>query len=222
MAPIDVVLSWSGGKDSIMALRALRQNPSHRVTYLLTTVNSDYDRISIHGVRRSLLRQQAAVLEIDLIEVTIPTQCSHRVYEAKMVAALTSPRLASIQTHAFADLFLEDVRTYREDNLSKLGKKPMFPVWGRDTHALAREFIALGFQAVVACADTRILNADFAGREFDLAFLHDLPNEVDPCGEHGEFHTFVYDGPEFTNPVRFNRGETVVRDGFAFKDLIEP
>jgi diphthamide synthase (EF-2-diphthine--ammonia ligase) len=141
MAPIDVVLSWSGGKDSIMALRALRQNPSHRVTYLLTTVNSDYDRISIHGVRRSLLRQQAAVLEIDLIEVTIPTQCSHRVYEAKMVAALTSPRLASIQTHAFADLFLEDVRTYREDNLSKLGKKPMFPVWGRDTHALAREFI---------------------------------------------------------------------------------
>jgi len=138
-----------------------------------------------------------------------------------MTAALTSKRLADIHTHAFADLFLEDVRAYRENNLAKVDKKAIFPIWGRETGGLAREFIALGFRAVVVCVDSSVLHTDFTGRQFDLSFLHDLPSNVDPCGENGEFHTFVYDGPGFAFPIRFGRGETVVRDGFAFRDLIE-
>jgi uncharacterized protein (TIGR00290 family) len=221
MAASDVVLSWSGGKDSAMALRLLRQDPSRRVAYLLTTVTDEYERVSIHGVRRTLLQQQAAALGLDLFEVTIPAVCTNETYQTRMITALTSARLARIDTHAFADLFLDDVRAYREANLAKLGKKAIFPVWGRETAQLAREFIALGFRAVVVCADSRILDPDFAGREFDLAFLHDLPQEIDPCGENGEFHTFVYDGPGFSSPIRLERGETVARDGFAFKDLVE-
>jgi uncharacterized protein (TIGR00290 family) len=221
MAVTDVVLSWSGGKDSAMALRALRQDLLRRVVYLLTTVTEDYDRVSVHGVRRALVEKQADALGLDLFQVMIPATCTNETYQARMVAAISSPDLTDIQTHAFADLFLEDVRAYREANLAKLGKKPLFPVWGRDTSVLAREFIALGFRAVVVCADTGILESDFAGREFDLALLDDLPQDIDPCGENGEFHTFVYDGPGFSHPIPFKRGETVIRDGFAYKDLVE-
>ncbi len=218
----DVLLSWSGGKDSATALHMLRQDSSYEVDCLLTTVTEDYDRISVHGVRRSLLHRQAEALDVDLCEVSIPAPCTHETYQSSMVAALTSPRLAGIDTHAFADLFLEDVRAYREANLAELGKQAIFPVWGQDTEVLARDFISLGFHAVVVCVDSRILDQKFAGREFDQALLEDLPTNVDPCGENGEFHTFVYDGPGFRLPVRFDRGKTVLRDGFAFRDLIEP
>jgi uncharacterized protein (TIGR00290 family) len=220
MTTTDVVLSWSGGKDSAMALHVLLQDPSYRIACLLTTVTEDYGRVSIHGVRRVLLRQQVAALSQKLFELEIPAQCTHERYQASMVTALTSPHLAGINTHAFADLFLEDVRTYRETNLTKLGKRPLFPVWGRDTSALAREFIALGFRAVVVCLDPRSLAPNLAGRQFDEAFLQDLPDSVDPCGENGEFHTFVYDGPTFVKPVDITLGEVVIRDGFVFQDLI--
>jgi uncharacterized protein (TIGR00290 family) len=204
-----------------MALHTLRQDSSYEVDCLLTTITEDYDRISIHGVRRALLHRQAEAIGTDLFEVSIPAECTHETYRSSMAAALTSRRLAGIDTHAFADLFLEDVRAYRETNLAELGKKAIFPVWGRDTRTFARDFISLGFHAVVVCVDSRILDPKFAGREFDQALLHDLPADVDPCGENGEFHTFVYDGPGFRFPVRFDRGETVVRDGFAFRDLVE-
>jgi uncharacterized protein (TIGR00290 family) len=204
-----------------MALHKLRQDSSYKVDCLLTTITEDYDRISIHGVRRALLHRQAEAVDVDLLEVSIPAHCTHETYRSRMAAALTSPRLADIDTHAFADLFLEDVRAYREANVAELGKKAIFPVWGHDTETLAREFISLGFHAVVVCVDSRILHQSFAGREFDKALLDDLPNNVDPCGENGEFHTFVYDGPGFRFPVRFDRGETVVRNGFAFRDLVE-
>src|SRR5918996_1796191 len=217
----DVLLSWSGGKDSAMALHMLRQDSSYEVDCILTTVTEDYDRISIHGVRRSLLHRQTEALDVDLFEVSIPAECTHEIYRSSMTAALTSPRLAGIDTHAFADLFLEDVRAYREANLAELGKQAVFPVWGRDTGNFARDFISLGFRAVVVCVDSRILDQRFAGAEFDQALLDDLPADVDPCGENGEFHTFVYDGPGFRFPIQFDRGETVVRDGFAFKDLVE-
>jgi uncharacterized protein (TIGR00290 family) len=217
----DVVLSWSGGKDSAMALHVLRQDPSLTIAHLLTTVTKDYGRVSIHGVRRSLLARQAEALGMNLVEVAIPAQCTHETYETTMIAALTSPPLAGIDTHAFADLFLTDVRRYREINLAKLDKRAVFPVWGRDTGAVARDFIALGFRAIVVCLDPRALPAEFAGRELDEAFLEDLPDDVDPCGENGEFHTFVFDGPIFRRPIPISLGESVVRDGFVYRDVLE-
>jgi uncharacterized protein (TIGR00290 family) len=218
---MDVLLSWSGGKDSAMALWVLENDPTYRVVHLLTTVNDDYDRISIHGVRRSLLRLQAESLGLDLFEIDIPASCSHAVYEKAMGTAFASPLLKDIPVHAFGDLYLQDVRRYREVNVAKLNKEPLFPVWGRDTAAIAREFIELGFRATVACVDTASLSAEFAGREFDNDFLAGLPQGIDPCGENGEFHTFVYDGPMFRFPIRVDRGDTVTRSGFAFADLVE-
>lgn len=203
-----------------MALNVLQQEPSLSVAYLLTTVTKDYERISIHGVRRTLLARQVQALGMDLIEVEIPAQCTHETYQAKMVAALASPPLASLDTHAFADLFLQDVRVYRETNLAKLNKTAIFPLWGRDTSALARDFIGLGYRAVVACLDPRMLSPNFVGRQFDEAFLEDLPDDVDPCGEKGEFHTFVYDGPNFVEPVDITLGDSVLREGFVFQDLL--
>jgi uncharacterized protein (TIGR00290 family) len=191
-----VVFSWSGGKDSAVGLHVL-------------------------GVRRTLLARQAEALDIPLVEVRIPARCTDEMYQVAIVTAITTPPLETIDTHAFADLFLEDVRSYRETNLAKLGKKPIFPIWGRDTSQLAREFIELGFRGIVVCVDTKSLSPEFAGREFDAAFLDALPQGVDPCGENGEFHTFVYDGPIFHSRIDLDQGETVVRDGFAFKDLVE-
>ena len=203
-----------------MALHALRQEPSLRVAYLLTTVSEDYERVSVHGVRRKLLAQQAEALGFDLVEVAIPAECTHDTYEAIMTTALTSPPLADIATHAFADLFLADVRSYRERNLARLNKTAIFPVWGRDTESFAREVIALGFEAVVVCLDPSVLPPDLIGRRFDESFLDDLPSGVDPCGENGEFHTFVHDGPIFDRPVEVALGESVVRGGLVFQDLL--
>lgn len=216
----DIVLSWSGGKDSCMALYALMQDPDCRVRALITTVTEDFDRISMHGVRRSLLRQQAERLGIPLREVTISKGAGNAEYEAQMAATLGEFSRQGIVTCAFGDLFLEDIRAYRDRQLSALGMRGLYPVWGRDTRALIDEFIAQGFKTAVVCVDPNRLSSEFVGRVIDEDFLAELPEGVDPCGENGEFHTFVFDGPIFSSPVDFSFGEIVCRDGFWFCDLV--
>lgn len=218
--PHDVVLSWSGGKDSAMALLALQQDVGVRLAYLLTVVTEDYQRITTHGVRRELLQQQSSALGLGLLEVMIPATCTHDDYAALMEQALTSPPLQGIRTHAFADLYLADVRAYREENLAALDKTALFPVWGRDTRRFAEDFIELGFKAKVVSLDPTVMEPDLAGHDFDNRFLAALPPTVDPCGENGEFHTFVYDGPVFRQPVPITVGQTLERDGFVYTDLV--
>jgi uncharacterized protein (TIGR00290 family) len=214
-----VALAWSGGKDSALALDALRRDGTE-VAALLTTFTDDYDRVSMHGVRRALVREQAAAAGLPLVEVRIPAGCGDEVYAARMEAAFRAPPLAELDAVAFGDLFLDDVRAYREERLASAGKAALFPLWGRDTAALARSFVAAGFEAYVVCVDTRTLDASFAGRDYDAAFLDELPPEIDPCGENGEFHSFVHAGPCFDRPVRCRVGERVLREGFAFADLV--
>ncbi len=216
---VDVALSWSGGKDSALALWVLREQGIDPVA-LLTTFTEDFDRVSMHAVRRSLLREQAAAVGVPLVEVDIPNACVNEVYEARMAAALSSPPLDSVRTMAFADLFLEDIRAYREQKLALGGWRAAFPLWGRDTRELAYEFIRAGFEAVLVCVDPAQLDPSFVGRSFDESLLADLPDSVDPCGENGEFHTFVHAGPIFSEPVPIELGETVMRDGFAFADVL--
>lgn len=216
----DVLMSWSGGKDSCMALHALLQKPDYRVQTLLTTVTEDFDRISMHGVRRSLLRQQAASLGLPLREVMISRGAGNAEYEARMAAALADYRQQGIVTCAFGDLFLEDIRAYRDRQLSAHDMRGIYPLWGRDTAVLIRDFIAQGFKTAVVCIDPAKLSPSFIGRVIDTDFLAELPQGVDPCGENGEFHTFVFDGPIFKSPVGFSFGETVCRDGFWFCDLV--
>lgn len=187
---------------------------------LLTTVAAEYERISMHGVRRELLRRQAELIGVPLVEVEIPTPCPNDVYEARMAAALASEEMGGVQEVAFGDLFLQDIREYRESRLAPVGLRAHFPVWGLDTTELARLFIELGFRAVLVCVDPGALDASFAGRELDECLLEDLPDGVDPCGENGEFHTFVYDGPIFEAAVACERGEVVEREGFVFCDLL--
>jgi uncharacterized protein (TIGR00290 family) len=216
----DVALSWSGGKDSALALRALREELHIEPVALLTTVTEDYNRVSMHGVRRELARAQAVAAGLPLVEVAIPAACTNDVYERRMARALEAAPLTDVGTIAFADLFLEDVRAYRVERLTSAGREAIFPLWGRDTRTLAVEFIDAGFEAVVVCVDPAQLDASFAGRAFDAALLNDLPASVDPCGENGEFHTFVHAGPIFDRPIAIELGEPVTRDGFAFHDLI--
>jgi uncharacterized protein (TIGR00290 family) len=213
-------LAWSGGKDSALALHELRERSGSPPRALITTVTADYGRISMHGVRRELLTCQAGALGLPLVEVEIPAACSNDVYEQRMERALAEPPLAEAQSVAFGDLFLADIREYREERLHRVGKEAVFPLWGRDTRALAREFIAAGFEAVLVCVDPRQLDRSFAGRPFDAELLADLPPEVDPCGENGEFHTFVHAGPIFNAPIPCRVGETVERDGFVFCDVL--
>jgi uncharacterized protein (TIGR00290 family) len=215
----DIVLSWSGGKDSALALWSLRRG-NEPVRALLTTITERYDRVSMHGVRVALLREQARAAGLALVEVAIPPDCSNELYEVRMDEALASGPLRSCRRYAFGDLFLEDVRTYREERLTAAGKEGVWPIWGRDTRELAEEFIAAGFKAIVVCVDPRKLDAGFAGREYDATFLADLPNDVDPCGERGEFHTFVHDGPAFAAEIPCRRGDVVERDGFVFCDVL--
>jgi uncharacterized protein (TIGR00290 family) len=213
-------LGWSGGKDSALALWTLREREGRLPGSLLTTVTAEYDRVSMHGVRRELLRIQAERVGVPLVEVEIPTPCSNEVYEERMAAALASPEMEGVEEMAFGDLFLEDIREYRESRLIGTGRRAVFPVWGLDTAELASRFVAEGFRAVLVCVDPRALDSAFAGREFDETLLCDLPPGVDPCGENGEFHTFVYDGPIFSEPVACRRGEVVEREGFVFCDLL--
>jgi uncharacterized protein (TIGR00290 family) len=215
-----VLFCWSGGKDSCMALHQLRRDPLREVVALLTTVTEDYDRISMHGVRRILLERQAAALGLPLEIVTIPPKCVNTEYEARMGEMLSSWKKRGITEVAFGDIFLEDLREYREKNLARIGMKTLFPVWKLPTNELVREFIALGFRAVTVCVDPKILDESFVGREIDADFLAALPAAADPCGENGEFHSFVYDGPGFSAPVKFSLGEKVLRDGFYFCDLL--
>jgi uncharacterized protein (TIGR00290 family) len=216
----DLLLSWSGGKDSCMALAALMREPHYRVQALLTTVTEDFDRISMHGVRRTLLQQQAASLGLPLHEILISKDAGNLEYETKMAEALRDYRARGILACAFGDLFLQDIRAYRDRQLSRLEMRGLYPLWGRDTGALIRDFLAQGFKTAVVCVDPRKLAPAFVGRVIDAQFLAELPEGVDPCGENGEFHTFVFDGPVFREPIAFSFGETVFRDGFWFSDLV--
>jgi uncharacterized protein (TIGR00290 family) len=218
--PEDVLFCWSGGKDSAMALHALRAARECRIAALLTTVTEEYDRISMHGVRRALLERQAESLGLPLHAVLIPPQCINATYEERMREALAKHFARGVRRVAFGDIFLEDLRAYRENNLAKIGMQALFPIWKCDTRELAREFVRQGFRAITVCVDPRVLDPSFAGRELDAAFFAELPPGVDSCGENGEFHTFVFDGPVFKTPIAFHIGEKVVRDGFYFCDLL--
>lgn len=220
-----ILLSWSGGKDSALALQALSADPAWQVTGLVTTVTRGYDRISIHGVRRALLEAQAASIGLPLHIVDLEPACSNREYEAAFHAGLKAAAAshAGCRHIAFGDLFLADVRHYRERLLEGSGWTPVFPLWDSDTPALARRFVDDGFAARLVCVDTTQLDGRFAGRMYDHALLGDLPASVDPCGERGEFHTFVSDGPGFHSPVATTVGERVLRDGrFMYCDLATP
>jgi uncharacterized protein (TIGR00290 family) len=217
-----VALAWSGGKDSSLALASLRADPEVEVVALVTTVTRDFDRISMHGVRRSVLHAQVTAIGLPLVEASIPAAASNPIYEVAFAAALAEVRhrWPDVRHLAFGDLFLTDVRAYREALLGPLGWDPVFPVWGRDTAALSREFVEAGYRAILTCVDTTQLAAEFAGREFGAAFLADLPAGVDPCGERGEFHTCVYAGPIFRRPLALRTGGRVLRDGrFEYCDV---
>ncbi|MCH7478880.1 MAG: adenine nucleotide alpha hydrolase [SAR324 cluster bacterium] len=213
-------MAWSGGKDSAEALWRLQKDPAYEVAGLLTTVTETYQRISMHGVRVALLEAQAAALGLPLHKVMIPTQCSNADYEAKMGAAIAALLEQGVAAMGFGDLFLEDIRAYRERMLAPTGMQPLFPIWGEPTAALARAIVAAGFRATLCCVDPRALAPEFAGRSYDASLLEDLPRGVDPCGENGEFHTFVFDGPNFSCPVALLPGERVEREGFWFFDLV--
>ncbi len=215
------IMSWSGGKDSTMALYEIRRAGDWEIEGLLTTITRDYDRVCMHGVRTALLEQQAAALGLPLDKVYLDANGSQEAYEAKMRAYLAGCHERDIHAVIFGDLFLEDVRRYRERNLAQVGIEPVFPLWGQDTRALAERFLHAGFQAIITCVDLQALAPGFVGRRYDHTFLTDLPPSADPCGERGEFHSFVYDGPLFRSPVPFQAGRTVIRDNrFAYLDLI--
>ena len=214
------LLAWSSGKDSAWSLHVLRAAGEVEVVGLLTTINAAFDRVAMHAVRTELLRAQADAAGVPLWPVPIPWPCSNDAYEAAMAAALERAQADGVTAVAFGDLFLEDIRRYREERLRPLGIEPLFPLWGRPTAPLAAEMIAGGLRARLTCVDPKQLDPRFAGREFDAALLAELPGGVDPCGERGEFHTFAYDGPMFRRPVAPRAGEVVARDGFVFADLL--
>lgn len=220
MKPRPVWVSWSSGKDSTFALRAAVNDPALDVTGLLTTLNETADRVAMHAVRRPLLEAQADRLGLPLHTVGLPYPCPNGVYEERMAAAMAAAGRSGVEAVVFGDLFLEDVRTYREASLAGTGIEPLFPLWGQPTEALAHEMVDAGMRAILTCVDPAQLPATFAGRTFDDALLADLPSAVDPCGERGEFHTFVLDGPGFSSPIHARRGETVERDGFVFCDVL--
>jgi uncharacterized protein (TIGR00290 family) len=220
VTPGALALSWSGGKDSALALRALRDTAGSVPSALISTVTADFDRISMHGVRRELIARQADEAGLALVEVEIPASCPNDVYEQRIGHALAESPLREADTIAFGDLFLADIREYRQERLARVGKHAAFPLWGRDTRELAEEFIDAGFEAILVCVDPRQLDASFAGRRFDRRLLADLPDGVDPCGENGEFHTFVHAGPIFSSPIGCELGEVVERDGFVFCDVL--
>jgi len=215
-----VLLAWSSGKDSAWSLHVLRQRPDVEVVGLLTMVNRVHDRVAMHAVRTALLEAQARAAGLPLATVPIPSPCSNAEYEEAMGAAVERARAAGVRGVAFGDLFLEDVRRYRERQMAETGLELLFPLWQRPTGALAREMLAGGLRATLTCVDPRVLPASFAGRSFDASLLADLPPGVDACGEKGEFHTFAWDGPMFKEPVRVRAGEVVERDGFVFADLL--
>jgi uncharacterized protein (TIGR00290 family) len=216
MSRLKTLLSWSSGKDSAWALHTLRGDPRYEVVGLVTTVNRAADRVAMHAVRTELLRLQADAVGAPLRLIEIPSPCSNDEYESAMSACVVQAVTEGVDCFAFGDLFLEDIRAYREQKLAATGVTPIFPIWGIDTTQLAREMIASGLRARITCIDPRVMPREFAGRDFDLS----MPEGVDPCGERGEFHTFAYDGPMFHAPVPIESGEIVERDGFVFADLV--
>lgn len=202
-----------------MALFRVLEQMELEVSCLLTTITEQFHRVSMHGVREELLDLQAESVGIPLEKVMIPYPCPNQIYEEKMAKVLSAWKLKGVTHAIFGDLFLEDIRKYREEKLAQSEIKPVFPLWLENTSALAEEMIRLGFRAIITCVDPKKLDMSFAGREFDKLLLRDLPHEVDPCGENGEFHTFVYDGPVFRHPIRVKVGEQVLRDGFQFADV---
>lgn len=216
------LFAWSGGKDSALALYETKRMDAVEIVALLTTVTEGYDRISMHGVRRKLLLEQAASLGYPIEEVNIPRNCPNTIYEIRMHAALQKYLREGVSRAVFGDLFLEDIRAYREKQMHRIGMEASFPLWNRNSSETAREFIRLGFRAVVTCVDTQRLPAEFSGRKYDEDFISDLPDGVDPCGENGEFHSFVYDGPIFSRPVAVKPGKKVMRNSrFCYCDLLQ-
>lgn len=213
-----IAMSWSSGKDSAACLSKLLSD-GHSVDCLLTTVTKDYNRVSMHGVRSELLKRQAGALGLPLKILDIPSQCSNEIYQAKMSDMISQLRKDGFSQIAFGDLFLEDIRAYREQNMKETGIEPVFPLWGRDTRELSRQLIQKGYKCIVSCTDPRKVPDSLCGRDYDLKFLESLPDNVDPCGENGEFHTFITDGPDFKFPIHVKRGQKVTRDGFCFMDL---
>jgi uncharacterized protein (TIGR00290 family) len=216
-----VLLSWSSGKDSAWALHVLRQQPGIELVGLLTTLNTEFQRVAMHGTRRIVLEAQAEAAQLPLWVVPLPWPCSNEIYEQLMTEACERAIRERVDAIAFGDLFLQDIRAYRETQLKPTGLEPLFPLWEIPTGSLAREMIAGGLRAKLTCVDKKQLQNSFAGRDFDAALLTDLPPEVDPCGERGEFHTCVYDGPMFTAPVNLEAGEIMDRDGFVYADFID-
>jgi uncharacterized protein (TIGR00290 family) len=213
-------MCWSAGKDSATALLRLQQDPKYEVVGLLTTLTEGYDRVSMSGVRQELLQRQAEGVGLPVHQVWIPPQCINPVYEARMGQAVEHLKADGVEAVAFGDLFLEDVREYRERQMAPTGLSCIFPIWGEDTARLSRQMIEDGVRATLVCVDPKQVPGDLAGRAYDEALLGELPDSADPCGERGEFHTFVWDAPNFASPIAVRPGETVVRDGFWFADLL--
>lgn len=218
-APLKTLLAWSSGKDSAWALHVLGRRRDIQVVGLLTTMNQAANRVAMHAVRDQLVAAQAAALGLPLVRIPIPSPCSNEEYDKAMAAALLEAKENGVLRIAFGDLYLEDVRRYREDRLRPTGIAPLFPIWGQDTGKLSREMVRSGLRAYVTCVDPKQLSPSFAGRIYDEEFLAELPDGVDPCGENGEFHTFAFAGPMFDHPIPLVRGEVVTRDGFVFADL---
>jgi uncharacterized protein (TIGR00290 family) len=215
-----VLFSWSTGKDSALALFELQKRRDIQIIALITTVTDEYDRVSMHGVRRELLYRQAAAMGLPLREIVITKNASNDEYENKMRQLLVEAQAEGVTAVVFGDIFLEDLRKYREDNLAQLGMQAIFPLWKKDTHDLVGDLVRLGFKAIVTCVDTQVLGQEYSGRAVDQRFLEDLPEKIDPCGENGEFHTFAYAGPIFHRPIEFEIGEKVLRDNrFYYTDL---
>ena len=215
------IMSWSGGKDSSMALYYAKQDEGLNVESLITTVTEGYDRISMHGVRRTLLKQQSESIGIPVEEVIISQVCSNEEYDARFKEKLLVFKKKGVKQVVIGDIFLEDLKKYREERLAEIDMTGIFPIWKRDTTELAKTFIDLGFKAIITCVDSEKLDRSFAGRDFDRQFLSDLPSHIDPCGENGEFHTFVTDGPIFQSAISCQKGDIVLRDNrFYFCDLI--
>jgi uncharacterized protein (TIGR00290 family) len=215
-----ILFSWSSGKDSALSIYEIKESGKYEIISLLTTVSDEYDRIFMHGVQRILLEKQAESLGFPLIKIFVSSSPSNDEYEAKMHKTLLAYKDKGVKTVAFGDIFLEDLKEYRENKLALVDMKGLYPVWKRDSKDLVRKFINLGFKAIVTCVDSKVLDRSFVGRVIDEDFLKDLPENVDPCGENGEFHSFVFDGPIFKEKVRFTVGEKVTRDTFYYCDLL--
>ena len=214
------LLSWSSGKDSAWALHRLQQDPEIDVVGLFCTVNQKFDRVAMHGVRREFLELQAERVDLPLDIIDIPYPCSNDEYETQMSIFIDRAIANKIECCAFGDLYLEDVRQYRENNLKGTGITPLFPLWGMPTEELSREMVKSGLRAIITCIDPKSLPDKFVGREYDLSFLADIPEKVDPCGENGEFHSFAFEGPMFRESIGVSGGEIVYRDGFVFSELL--